>query len=119
MSTLTSPAAMDAAIEAYLSHQRALGRRYAIEEHILYSLREFLTQTNAVDLDHSRFEGWCDLHRQLTANVRRARRRVVRNFCLYRRRSKLDCFVPDLGSFPRPQPYCTPILVEPEQIGRL
>lgn len=119
MSAPTCITAIDAAIEAYLAHQRALGRRYANEERILYSLREFLAQTHAVDLDQSRFEGWCHLHRQLTANVRRSRQRIVRNFCLYRRRSEPDCFVPELGSFPRPQPYRAPILVEPERIGRM
>ncbi len=119
MSSNTLPVTMDAAIEAYLAHQRALGRGYAVEERVLYSLRDFLAQAHAADLDQSRFEGWCNLHRQLTANVRRSRRRIVRNFCLYRRRNEPDCFVPDLGSFPRPQPYCTPILVEPEQIGRM
>lgn len=111
--------AMDSAIEAYLAHQRALGRRYAVEERVLYSLRDFLALAHAADLDQSRFEEWCNLQHQLTANVRRSRRRIVRNFCLYRRRSEPDCFVPDLGSFPRPQPYCTPILIEPEQIGRM
>lgn len=119
MSFSTFIAAMDAAIEAYLAHQRALGRGYANEERILYSLREFLAETHEVDLDQSRFEGWCDLHRQLTANVRRSRQRIVRNFCLYRRRSDPDCYVPDLSSFPRPQPYRAPVIVEPEQIGRM
>lgn len=119
MSSSIFHAAMDAAIEEYLAHQRALGRGYANEERILYNLREFLPQAHAADLDQSRFEEWCNLHRQLTANVRRSRQRIVRNFCLYRRRSEPDCFVPELGSFPRPQPYCTPILVEPEQIGRM
>jgi integrase len=118
MSTI-SHTAMDSAIEAYLAHQRALGRGYDNEERILYNLRDFLAQTHAADLDQYRFEGWCDLHHQITANVRRSRQRIVRNFCLYRRRSEPDCFVPDLDSFPRPQPYCTPSLVEPEQIGRM
>jgi len=119
MSSTIFHATIGAAIEAYLAHQRALGRGYANEERILYSLRKFLIQAHAADLDQSRFEGWCNFHRQLTANVRRARRRIVRNFCLYRRRSEPDCFVPELGSFPRPQPYRAPILVEPEQIGRM
>ncbi len=119
MNASTCTTAMDAAIEGYLAHQRALGRGYANEERILYSLREFLAQIHAVDLDQPRFEGWCDLHRRLTANVRRSRQRVVRNFCLYRRRSEPNCFVPELASFPRPQPYRPPILVEPEQIGRM
>jgi len=41
------------------------------------------------------------------------------NFCLYRRRNEPDCFVPDPNYFPRPQPCCIPVLVEPEQIGRM
>lgn len=110
---------MDAAIQAYLMHQRAMGRGYANEERILYSLHEFLAGTHGIDLDQSRFEDWCNLHRRLTANVRRARQRIVRNFCLYRRRSEPNCFVPELGSFPRPQPYRAPILVEPDQVGRM
>lgn len=110
---------VDTTIEEYLAHQRALGRGYALEERVLDSLSEFLTQADAADLDQSHFEGWCNLHLKLTANVRRSRQRIVRNFCLYRRRAKPDCFVPNLGSFTRPQPYCTPVLVEPEQIGRM
>src|SRR5699024_7953464 len=51
--------------------------------------------------------------------VRRARQRIVRNFCLYRRRTEPACFVPNLETFPRPQPYRAPILVEPEQIARM
>lgn len=119
MTTSTFITAMDAAIKAYLAHQRALGRGYATEERILYGLRDFLAKTHAVDLDQSSFEGWCDLHLRLTANVRRSRQRMVRNLCLYRQRSEPDCFVPDLDSFPRPQPYRAPVLVEPEQIGRM
>ncbi|MFW6116846.1 MAG: tyrosine-type recombinase/integrase [bacterium] len=111
--------AIDAAIEAYLAHQRALGRGYALEESVLYSLRDFLAQVQAADLDQCRFDGWCELHRHLTANVRRSRQRIVRNFCLYRQRSESDCFVPEMNSFPQPQPYRPPILLEPEQIGRM
>lgn len=112
-------AAIDVAIEAYLGHRRALGRRYANEERTLYNLRDFLTQIHAADLDHTNFEVWCDLHRHLSANVRRARCCTVRNFCLYRQRGEPDCFVPNPSYFPKPQPCCTPILVEPEQIGRM
>lgn len=119
MNNFTSYHATDADIEAYLAHQHALGRAYTGEERVLYSLRDFLTGTNAEDLDQSLFEAWCRLHLQLTANVRRYRQRVVRNFCLYRQRRNSNCFVPDLASFPRPQPYCTPVLIEPEQIGRM
>lgn len=119
MNAPTVTSSLDEAIEAYVAHQRAMGRGYATEERILYSLREFLAKTHAGDLDQAQFEGWRDLHHHLTANVRRARQRVVRNFCLYRRRSEPNCFVPDLASFPRPRPYRAPVLIEPEQIGRM
>lgn len=110
---------LNATIEEYLAHQRALGRGYSREERVLDSLSEFLTRTHAFDLNQSSFEVWCKLQSHLTANVRRSRQSIVRNFCLYRRRSESECFVPDLNSFPRPQPCCTPVLVEPEQIGRM
>ena len=109
---------LDAAIAVYLAHQRALGRAYGTEERVLVSLNAFLVQNQALDLDRSRFEAWCDTHRGLTANVRRMRQRIVRNFCLYRRRSDPECFVPDLRLSPV-QPYCAPILVEPQQIARM
>lgn len=119
MNASTCTTGIDAAIEAYLAHKRALGRGYANEEHILHSLREFLAGTGSVDLDQSRFEAWCDRDRRLSSNTRRARQRIVRNFCLYRRRSQLHCFVPDPLFFPRPRPYGAPVIAEPEQIARM
>lgn len=44
MNTSTFITAMDAAIEAYLAHQRAMGRGYASEERVLHSLSDFLGQ---------------------------------------------------------------------------
>ena len=108
-----------AAAEAYLAHQRALGRGYAREERVLDGLIDFLIQSNYADLDHPGFESWCNLEGHLSANGRRSRQFVIRNFCLYRRRNEPDCFVPDPNYFPRPQPCCIPVLVEPEQIGRM
>lgn len=118
MSFSISPA-INSAIEEYLTHKRALGRQYAREERILHSLREFLIHTHAIDLDQSRFEEWCNLHRELNPNTRRSHQLIIRNFCLYRQRSESDCFVPDLSLFSRRQPYRTPVLIEPEQIGRM
>jgi len=48
-----------AAAEAYLAHQRALGRGYAREERVLDGLIDFLIQSNYADLDHPGFESWC------------------------------------------------------------
>lgn len=119
MNARPSHSAMEVVIVEYLAHQRALGRAYDTEERVLVSLNEFLVQNRALDLDRSHFEAWCHTHSRLTANVRRMRQRIVRNFCLYRRRSDPECFVPDLHAAPQPQPYCAPILVEPQQIARM
>jgi integrase/recombinase XerD len=106
-------------VEEYLAHQHALGRGYVREERVLAGLIDFLFRSNSVDIDQSLFEAWCNLQSHVSSNVRRSRQCVVRNFCLYRRRNQPDCFVPDLNYFPKPQPYCTPVLVEPDQIGRM
>jgi integrase/recombinase XerD len=47
------------------------------------------------------------------------RQRVVRRFCLHRRRMKRDCFVPNPLYFARSEPYRRPVIVEPEQIARM
>jgi len=90
------------AAEAYLAHQRALGRGYAREERVLDGLIDFLIQSNYADLDHPGFESWCNLEGHLSANGRRSRQFVIRNFCLYRRRNEPDCFVPDPNYFLAP-----------------
>jgi integrase len=45
--------------------------------------------------------------------------RVVRNFCLYLRRSDRTCFVPDPSGFPAPGAACRPHIFSVEQIVRL
>ncbi len=106
MNAPTFCTALDAPVKRYLGKQRALGRGYANEERVLASLRTFLTNAGATDLDQELFDGWCQSFSRLTANVRRNRQRIVRNFCLYRRRTESDCFVPDINRFPRPCPPC-------------
>lgn len=113
------PTALDEPIATYLAHQHALGRRYLQEEHVLHRLRRYLAHASAADLDRSRFDRWCHSQRRLAANTRRARQLIVRKFCLFRRRSEPNCFVPDALYFARPQPYRPPVLVAPGQIGRM
>lgn len=116
--TLTETA-LDRPIEQYLRLRRALGRRYDTEEHVLDSLRQFLADTGATELDQAHFAAWCHSHDGLTANVRRYRQRIVRNFCLYRQRTEPHCFVPDIHHFPRPSPYAVPVIFGPAEVARL
>ncbi len=111
--------AIDCSIDRYLERQRALGRAYRAEEDVLRSLSRILTSTGLADLDLLAFDQWCALHQSLTANVRRNRQRIVRNWCLYRQREEPSCFVPDPNRFPRPNPHQAPVIVAPEQIARM
>lgn len=86
-------------VSDYLTHMRALGREYAEEERVLRLLDAFLTRTKA-DLSHSSFSAWCLAEMHLTSGVRRQRMRIVRKFCLYRRRVEPGCFLPDITQFP-------------------
>lgn len=119
MNAPTLCTALDAPVTRYLGKQRALGRGYANEEWVLASLRTFLINAGAADLDQELFDGWCKSFSRLTANVRRNRQRIVRNFCLYRRRTESDCFVPDINCFPRPCPPAAPVIFGPAEVARM
>ena len=114
-----SPTPLDQPIAAWLAHQRALGRRYDLEERVLNSLRKFIGQTPGQDLDRASFDRWCSTFPHLASNTMLCRQRVVRKFCLHRRRKERDCFVPDPLYFARPEPHQRPVIVEPEQIARM
>lgn len=111
--------ALDQPIAAYLAHQRALGREYDNVERVLSSVRRFVAQASAEDLDRVLFDRWCDTLRHLAANTRRARQLVVRKFCLYRSRTEPRCFVPNPLYFSRLQPYRRPFIVPPGQVARM
>ena len=57
-------------------------------------------------------------HTHLTPGVRRNRMCIVRNFCLYRRRTEPNCFVPDLGGF-APPPAGPPYIFSETEIVHL
>ena len=88
-------------IEAFLRMKEALGRQFAAERTILRALDAFLTTTDA-DLTRETFLAWNATLGRLTPGVRRNWLRVVRNLCLYRRRTVPDAFVPDPTGFPKP-----------------
>jgi integrase/recombinase XerD len=55
----------------------------------------------------------------LSPTVRRNRMRVVRNFCLYRRRSRPQSFLPDRASFPANHQPSPPYIVTEPDMARI
>ena len=105
-----SPLPVTAVIQQYLAIKQALGRRYDVERGVLRHLEAFLRiQRGPRDLTPATFAQWCLTQTHLASGVRRNRMRIVRNLCLYRRRTDAACFVPDARLFPpchqRRRPY--------------
>jgi integrase/recombinase XerD len=105
-------------IMRYLELKTALGRTYTTERRILQHLDKFLTATNA-DMTYSSFSQWCKTRTHLSAGVRRSWMRVARNLCLYRRRTKRSCFVPDPSLFPRCHQPIEPYIFSEADICRV
>ena len=110
---------LDSAITAFIAHQRAFGRGYQHEAYVLDRFRRFVRDAGATDLDQTVFDHWCEEHQYFGSNTRRSWQRIVRMFCLYRRRTTPRCFVPDPLMFAQPKPSQTPVLVTPTQVARL
>ena len=116
----TSPASpFDQVVDRYLRRQRSLGRAYVHEEHVIDGLRLFLEKNSCADLNPAVFEAWCASQGHLSANTRRNRQRIVRNFCLYRRRTEPTCFVPDINRFPHRRPYAPPVIFGAAEVARM
>ncbi len=108
------------AIRSYISLKQALGRRFATETDILAHLDRFLVaQAGAHDLTPETFGSWCLTLAHLAPTVRRNWMRVVRNLCLYRRRTDPGCFVPDPSGFPAPHAPARPYILSEEGVLRL
>lgn len=108
-------------IRSYLSLKQALGRRFAGETDILAHLDRFLVSQAplATALTPESFGSWCLTFGHLTPTVRRNWMRIVRNLCLYLRRTDPHCFVPDPSGFPAPHIPRRPHIFSEEEIGRL
>jgi site-specific recombinase XerD len=78
-----------------------------------------MARTGAADLTEVEFEDWCKTQARLSPTVRRNAMRIVRNFCLYRRRTDPHCFVPDRCLFPAPHQAVQPHIFSEAQIARL
>ena len=103
----------------YLDLKKALGRGFVIERRVLETLGDFVADSAATDLTQSEFERWCKAQTHLTPGVRRKRMRIVRNFCLYRRRTEPNCFVPDLDGFPHHHQPVQPYIFSETEIVHL
>jgi integrase/recombinase XerD len=109
-------------IERYVSLKRSLGRGYRNEEYVLQLLDRFVareSQEALPDLTPRLFAAWSRTQEHLTRTVRRNRMRIVRNLCLYRRRTEATCFVPDDMLFPRNHQPVSPHIFTEEDIRRL
>jgi len=108
-------------ITAYLQLHRSLGKIYGTENATLRSLDTFLAiQCSwAEELSGRLFIQWCDTFANLTPTVRRNRMRIVRNFCLYRRRSHPRSFIPDILTFPANHSQFIPYTFSSTDITRL
>jgi len=106
----------------YVDLKRALGRRFDLPARTLQSLDRFLCDQKPKypDLNAAAFQAWCHTLEHVTSGVRRVRMLEVCAFCLYRRRTEPQCFVPESSSFPpyhqRLKPY---IFSEAEVAGLL
>jgi integrase/recombinase XerD len=86
-------------IERYLALKQALGREYEGVRRVLAHLDQFVT-IHGGDLTSDTFAGWCLTLQHLASGTRRNRMQIVRNFCLYRRRTQPASFLPDTRLFP-------------------
>jgi hypothetical protein len=93
----------------------------ATERRVLQALDAFLRTDGgrSADLTPARLSHWTQTQQQVSATVRRKRLQIVRNLCLYRRRTEPTCFVPDPLLFPACHPPRPPVLFASAEIARL
>jgi integrase/recombinase XerD len=117
--TFSSP--LGPGVADYLSLKRRLGRKFVNEGHVLAHLDRFLRAQDppCAALTPDAFASWCLTLAHLSPTTRRSRMRIVRNLCLYMRRRDPVCFVPDLATFPTPQPPRPPHIFSNAEIVRL
>jgi integrase/recombinase XerD len=105
----------------YVDLKRSLGRGFDLPSRTLESLDCFLHDHSAKyrDLNAAAFEAWCHTHEHVSSGVRRVRMLEVRSFCLYRRRTEPQCFVPDLSSFPAYHQRIRPYIFSEAEVTKL
>jgi len=112
---------LSASIANYVALKRALGRKFAVESRVLADLERFLIARGLDDaaLTPESFAAWCLTFTHLCPTTRRNRMRIVRNLCLYVRRTHAESFVPDPATFPAPQSPKRPYIFSEDDIVQL
>jgi integrase/recombinase XerD len=95
-------------IGRYLQLMESLGRRFAQQRRLLTMLDDFLIAVDAHEFRQPQFDSWCTTQMHLSATSRLQQLRIIRNFCLYRRRARPDSFVPSTDLFPQPNQVIRP-----------
>jgi integrase/recombinase XerD len=104
----------------YVDLKRALGQRFYISSRTLQSLDRFLDNRSAkADLNSEAFQAWCQTQEHVSSGVRRIRMQAVYSFCLYRRRTAPQCFVPDPRSFPTSHQPTKPYIFSEAEVAKL
>jgi integrase/recombinase XerD len=105
----------------YVDLKRALGRRFDLPCRTLQSLDRFLHDQSAKysDLNAAAFQAWCHIYEHVSSGVRRVRMLNVCSFCLYRRRTEPQCFVPDRSSFPTYHQPIRPYIFSEAEVAKL
>jgi len=106
-------------LQRYVGMKRALGRQFDSATQALGSLDTLLAKERYPDLDATAFNAWCMTQAHLASGVRRVRMLEVHAFCLYRRRTEPDCFVPDPLAFPPYHQRIRPYIFTESEIIRL
>src|ERR1700733_14480871 len=109
----------DAAVQAFISSRRALGRAIRLDEYVLRRLRAYLSRAGYPDLDGPSFARWRSRLRQCAHNTQVDWAMMVYRFCRYRRRRERRCFLPQRWTLGRHRPYPLPTSIEADQVGRL
>lgn len=109
----------DAAVQAFISSRRALGRAIRLDEYVLHRLRAYLARAGYADLDAESFERWRRRLHHCAHNTQVDWAMMVYRFCRYRRRRESRCFLPQRWTLGRHLPYPLPTPIDTDQVRRL
>lgn len=109
----------DAAVRAFVSSRRALGRAIRLDEYVLHRLRSYLARAGYPDLDAASFARWRRRLRHCAHNTQLDWTMMVYRFCRYRRRRESRCFLPQRWTLGRRRPYALPTPIHAEEVRRL
>src|ERR1700676_4744501 len=109
----------DAAVKAYISSRRALGRAIRLDEYVLRRLRSYLARAGYSDLDGTSFARWRRCLCHCAHNTQVDWPMMVYRFCRYRRRRESRCFLPQRWTLGRHRPYPLPTPINADQVQQL